>query len=124
MVVLTLPHGCLGDVDDHSIVPATAQATVPPGRRDLPRERIRIVQQIQRERNGTALKYQEWATRLPGISRRALERAMQAGTLEWTEKGYGRDHGARMVTTAAMLTYLQGQISTENAGADKDGRER
>ena len=123
-MVLTLPHGGPGDVEDHPIMPATAQATVPLGRRDLPRERIRIAQQIQRERNGAALKYQEWATLLPGISRRALERAMLAGTLEWTEKGYGRDHGARMVTPAAMLTYLQGQVSTENEGAAEDGRER
>lgn len=52
------------------------------------------------------LKSAQWAERLPMVSAREIDRAISAGALTASPKGYGRDHAAIVVSATDMVDYL------------------
>jgi hypothetical protein len=70
------------------------------------------VQRLSKARGNVALKPREWSA-ITGLSARELRRAIAADALPHAEKEDGRDHGARVVTTEAMLTYLTTVLAVE-----------
>lgn len=65
-----------------------------------------VVEWVRREYGGDGLKLKEWSGMLPGISHRELVRAAGDGRLPTHSKRSGKDHGARLASPDAMLSFL------------------
>ena len=75
-----------------------------PGR-ELPAPRTDL-EAASRIDGNQALKVEQWAELLGGISGREIERALAAEVLSGKQKGYGRDWAALVITGRNMVDYL------------------